>query len=75
MKNGFPQQAKAWRLKRNLTVPQLAKLSGYTESMVWKFEAGYARPGLEHSEWVWQRYRMICAGIEAQLRSGRAFEW
>lgn len=68
-------QAKAWRQRRGLTHEQLAELSGYTLSMIYKFEAGFQRPGIEHSEFVWQRYRMVCAGIEAQLRSGRVFEW
>jgi hypothetical protein len=71
----FSKQAKEWRLRRKLTAQQLAEMSGYTESMIWKFEAGFQRPGVEHSEFVWQRYRLICAGIEAQMRSGRTFEW
>lgn len=69
------QQAKAWRLKRNLTPGQLAELSGYTTSMIYKFEAGCTRPGTAVSEWAWQRYRMICAGIEHQLKTGREFQW
>jgi hypothetical protein len=68
-------KAKAWRIKRNLTQGQLSELSGYTVSMIYKFEAGQARPGVVHSEWSWQRYRMICAGIEQQLKTGREFEW
>jgi predicted transcriptional regulator len=69
------QRAKAWRERRKLTREQLAELSGYTTSMIYKFEAGFQRPGIEHSEFVMQRYRLVCAGIDAQLRTGRVFEW
>jgi transcriptional regulator with XRE-family HTH domain len=69
------QRAKAWRERRKLTREQLSELSGYTTSMIYKFEAGFQRPGIEHSEFVMQRYRLVCAGIDAQLRTGRVFEW
>lgn len=71
------EQAKAWRVKRGLSLDQLADLTGYSVPAIRKFEQGArnskAREG--HSEWTWQRYRMACAGAEAQLRSGREFGW
>lgn len=71
------EKAKAWRLKRDLSREQLSELTGYSVIAIAKLESGFrnqkAREG--HSEWVLERYRMACAGAEAQLRSGRKFEW
>lgn len=72
------EKAKAWRIGRGLSLDELAKLTGYSVPAIYKFEAGYRQDGRQHwqhSEWVWQRYRMACAGVDAQLRSGKAFEW
>jgi DNA-binding XRE family transcriptional regulator len=69
------QQAKAWRRRRGLTQQQLSELTGYTTSMIYKFEAGQMRPGVPASEWSWQRYRMVCAAVDFQMRTGKAFEW
>ena len=35
------ERARAWRERRKLTREQLAELSGYTLSMIYKFEAGF----------------------------------
>ena len=71
------EHAKAWRIKRNLTVEQLSELTGYSVIAIRKFESGmrHKKNAEGHSEWVWQRYQMTCAGAERQLRTGRAFEW
>lgn len=71
------EQAKAWRLKRKLSLDQLAELTGYSVPAIRKFESGARnkQAGEGHSEWAMQRYRMACAGAEAQLRTGRAFGW
>jgi len=71
------ERAKAWRTARNLTLEQLSDLTGYSVPAIRKFEMGArnqkAREG--HSEWTWQRYKMACAGAEAQIRSGEKFSW
>ena len=71
------ERAKAWRLKRGLDLEQLSELTGYSVIAIRKLESGARnrKRGEGHSEWVMQRYRMACAGAEAQLRSGRRFEW
>jgi transcriptional regulator with XRE-family HTH domain len=71
------EQAKAWRVKRKLTLDQLAELTGYSVPAIRKFEAGSRnkQAGEKHSEWTIQRYRMACAGAEAQLRTGKEFAW
>ena len=71
------EQARAWRDKRGLSLDQLSELTGYSVIAIRKFEAGFRhqKNNEGHSEWVWQRYRMACAGAERQLRSGKAFEW
>ena len=71
------ERSKAWRERRKLTLEQLSDITGYSVIAIRKLEAGMrnrkAREG--HSEWVLQRYQMACAGAEAQLKSGRKFEW
>lgn len=73
------ERAKAWRISRDLSLDQLSELTGYSKVALYKFEAGYTQAGdgikYEQSEWVWQRYRMACAGVAAQLDSGRVFAW
>lgn len=68
---------KSWRERRKLTLEQLSESTGYSVIAIRKFEAGarHQRNGEKHKEWVLQRYRMACAGVDAEIRSGRAFEW
>ena len=73
-------KAKAWREKRGLTVDRLAELTGYGVRSVYWFELGLSPPIPPHraakvKPWLWQRYKNICAGVEAQLKSGREFDW
>jgi hypothetical protein len=69
--------AKEWRLRNGLTHDQLSDLTGYSVIAIKKFETGmrHKANGEQHSEWVWQRYRVACSGAERQIKSGRAFEW
>jgi hypothetical protein len=71
------EKAKAWRERRDLTREQLSDLTGYSVIAIRKLESGFRRraAGEKHSEWVWHRYQMACAGVEAQLKAGRKFEW
>ena len=69
------ESAKAWRLKRKLTLDQLSEMTGYSVPALYKFEAGVRQVGQKHSEWTWQRFRMACAAVDAQIRTGRTFEW
>ena len=68
------KQAKAWREKVGLTVADLADMSGYSPEAIYTFERGSRYDG-KHSEWAWHRYRMACAAVEQQVKTGRAFEW
>ena len=70
-----PAQAKQWRESRNLSVAQLAELSGYAPETLYLFERGQTPKGKPVAPWVWQRYKMVCAGIDAQLGSGKNFDW
>jgi len=71
------ERAKAWREKRNLTLDALSELTGYSVVAIRKLESGYRHQGNgeKHSEWTMERYRMACAGAEAQLKTGRRFDW
>jgi transcriptional regulator with XRE-family HTH domain len=69
------EAARAWRERAGLTCQQLADLTGYAIESIYYYERGRRHDGTKVSEYAWQRYRMACAGVAAQLASGRAFEW
>lgn len=72
-------KARAWRERHGLTFEQLAELTGYGSRAIRWMEQGLSSPikgkSRKVAPWVWQRYRMCCAGVEAQLRSGKKFSW
>lgn len=74
------ERAKAWRIKRKLSQAQLAELTGYGVRMIYWLELGQAPPNGSSkarpvTPWVWQRYKRMCQGVEAELRSGKTFDW
>lgn len=80
------EQARAWRESLSLSVAALAKLSGYSAVSIYYMEWGRTPPrtakhiaGKQKSgkikDVVWQRYRNTCAGVEAQLRAGKQFNF
>lgn len=75
------QRAKIWREKRKLSVDRLAELTGYGSRAIYWLERGESPPNASRSKpgqvapWIWQRYKMMCAGVEAQLHSGKEFDW
>lgn len=75
MTNGEHDHAKQWRIDRDLTVEQLADLTGYSREAIYCFERGRMANGGDVPAWVWHRYKMCCAGVEAQVRSGATFRW
>ncbi len=79
------ERARQWREARGLTQQQLADLTGYSQSALSWFERGLTPPDrLAKSgnakdrsidPFVWQRFRLICSGVDRQLRSGKEFDW
>ena len=79
------EKARRWRESRNLSLAQLADLTGYTALSLRWFEKGMTPPKRREksgrpddrriSEWVWQRYKRACEGVDHQLRTGRRFDW
>lgn len=73
--------ARAWREKQGLSQAKLGELTGYSRESIWWFEAGKCPPGRRDkqrakiADWVWQRYKMACAGVDAQLKNARKFNW
>ena len=75
------ERAKAWREANGFTLPQLAELTGYGRETIWWMEQGSTPPSQKGNPrrgkikpWVWQRYKMCCAGVEASLK-GKKFNW
>ena len=75
MQTSESEAAKEWRNARGLTVKQLADLTGYSGEAIYCFERGRMANGNPVPPWVLQRYRMACAGVDAQIRSGFDFQW
>ena len=74
-------KAKAWRLSHDLSVAQLADLTGYAAPTIYWMERGQTPPNKKSKTpgeipwFVWKRYKMICAGVNAQILMGKEFEW
>lgn len=69
------KKAQLWRKARGFSVKQLSELTGYSIESVYIFERGANPDGSDISDFVWQRYKTCCAGIDAQIRSGIVFQW
>ena len=70
-----------WRIRRGLTQGKLAERIGYARETIYWMERGQTpqgrtgpKPGRIKPR-VWLRYKMACAGLEAQLKGNRRFEW
>jgi len=79
-------KAQTWRESLNLSIVDLSRLSGYSKVSIYWLEKGLTPPrtakhiaGKQKSkkipEKVWQRFRNVCAGVEAQLRAGKQFDF
>lgn len=68
-------RARAWRDRLELTVEQLEEMSGYSRESIWMYERGKRSDKTEIGAFAWQRYKMACAAVDRQIRSGEEFEW
>ena len=78
------ERARRWRERHNLSKQQLAELSGYSWEAINLFEKGStpsrtwaakpSRPAAPINGYVWQRFKRVCQGVEAELGGGR-FDW
>ncbi len=85
MKKSEHTRAQEWRLRLNLTVAQLADLTGYSPKSIYWFERGETPPSRnakggnandrQIKPWVYQRYRLACAGAQAQIKAKVPFDW
>lgn len=68
-----------WRSRvMKLKMDELAKLTGYTAQAIYLMERGVNSSGKRVAPWVWQRYKMTCHAVHAQLRGwepGTVFDW
>lgn len=72
------EQAKAWRERIGLTVQELSDRTGFALTSIYMFERGTRQDGKKlskHSEFAWQRYQMVCAAVDAEMKTGRRFTW
>ena len=63
-------KARYWRKARKMTCKELARLTGYSVSSIGMFERGYGSNGRPLGPRAWNKYRLVCAGIE-----NPAFTW
>ena len=69
------ERARAWRERYKLSVQDLADATGYSYEAVYQYERGLRADGTELSAFAWQRYQMACAGVQAQIKTGKKFKW
>lgn len=74
------RRARQWMEARGLTQARLAELTGYAEiTLYWFFRnevpPDRRRTGGKIQPYVWQRFKMCCAAVEAQLKNGEGFDW
>lgn len=74
------ERAKQWREAHGLSLDELADLTGYSTITIRWMEKGLRppRPGTDDrniAPWVMQRYRLVCAAVDQQLKSGQSFDW
>ena len=75
------ERARAWMDSRKISADRLAELAGYGRRSVYWMLRGQSPPNATRSkpvpvaDWVWQRFKMACAGVEAQLKSKKEFDW
>lgn len=75
-------RARRWRESLGLSQHELGEQIGYSRMSVYWFEEGKTPPVRQKPKdartinpWVWQRYRLACAGLAAQLEARRRFDW
>ena len=75
---------KAWRERMGLSHEELGGLLGYSRELVYWHERGetpprrYANRNKQNRAIdpnVWNRFKLACAGFDAQRRSGKQFNW
>lgn len=61
------QKAKTWRHRMNLTMAELAKLTGYSTEAIFLFEKGHNSSGHPHAPHAWRRYKLACMAVRFLL--------
>lgn len=71
--------AKAWRNRMNLTMDDLARLTGYSREAIFLFEKGTNSQGKPHALHAWRRYKLACMAVRFlkfyKLENVNAWEW
>ena len=72
-------RAREWRLSHDLTMADLADLTGWSISSISWMERGQSpRAGQVRKvdPYAWQRYKLCCSAADVQLRKGsNGFDW
>lgn len=73
------ERAKSWRQTRDITMTDLARLSGYSVSGICRFEQGTVPASQTMGEHpvtpqAWKRYKMICLAVDMLTRAGKSVE-
>ena len=72
-------RAADWRERSDLTMAQLAALTGYSASAICRFELGTVPASQTMGEHAvtpkaFRRYKMICLAVDMLLRAGKKVE-
>lgn len=76
------ERARRWRESLGLSQAELGEQLGYSQMSVYWFEAGKmppirGKPNADRRQkpWVWQRYKLACAGLASQISTRKKFSW
>jgi hypothetical protein len=65
-------RAHRWRITSQLSLAQLAALTGYSSRAIRYFEAGCTSRGRKIPPAVWRRYKLACLGVQ---HGGQQWDW
>lgn len=71
--------ARLWRNRMNLTMDDLARLTGYSREAIFLFERGHNSQGKPHALHAWRRYKLACMAVRFlkfyKLENVNSWEW
>ena len=73
-----PERAQRWRVGNNLTLAELAQLTGFSISAISRFEQGmfqnHGKAGFHKiPQAAWKRYKLVCAAVASG--ASKTFDW
>jgi len=75
------EQLSRWMTRHDLSVADLARLTGYSSQALYWNLRGQSPPNRARKKpgpiqpWIWQRFKRCCQGVDVELRTKKEFNW